>query len=140
MNLALPQISISVDAACSGNPGTMEYQGVDTNTKRQIFYQGPFKDATNNIGEFLALVHGLGYLKKHGYDDVPIFTDSVTAIAWVRNKKAKTTLARTANNALLFELIARAEIWLKTNSYRNSILKWDTVKLGDIPADFGRKS
>lgn len=128
-----------MDAACSGNPGTMEYQGVETATKRQIFHQGPFKDGTNNIGEFLALVHGLGYLKKHGYDDVPIFTDSVTAMAWVRNKKAKTTLARTDNNAILFDLVARAENWLKNNTYKNPIIKWDTDKLGEIPADFGRK-
>ena len=136
----LPKLSISVDAACSGNPGTMEYQGVDTLTKRRIFHQGPFKDGTNNIGEFLALVHGLGYLKKHGHDTVPIFTDSVTAMAWVRNKKAKTTLERTPNNAILFELVARAEQWLKTNTYNNPIIKWDTEKLGEIPADFGRKN
>jgi ribonuclease HI len=81
----------------------------------------------------------LSYLKKHGHDSVPIFTDSVTAKAWVRDKKAKTKLERTANNAVLFELIARAENWLKTNTYNNPILKWDTENLGDIPADFGRK-
>ena len=136
----LPQISICVDAACSGNPGTMEYQGVETNTKHRIFHQGPFKDATNNIGEFLALVHGLGYLKKHGHNSVPIFTDSVTAMAWVRDKKAKTKLERTPDNAVLFDLIARAENWLKTNTYKNPFLKWDTEKWGEIPADFGRKN
>jgi len=135
-----PKKSISVDAACSGNPGTMEYQGVETNTKRRIFYQGKFKNGTNNVGEFLALVHGLGYLKKHGYDDVPIFTDSKTAMAWVRDKKAKTKLERTADNAVLFDLIARAENWLRTNTYKNPILKWDTENWGEIPADFGRKN
>jgi ribonuclease HI len=140
MHPNLPQISISVDAACSGNPGTMEYQCVETKTKRRIFHQGPFKDGTNNVGEFLALVHGLGYLKKHGHDSVPIFTDSVTAMTWVRNKKAKTKLERTANNAMLFDLIARAENWLKTNTHKNPILKWDTEKWGENPADFGRKN
>ena len=134
------KISICVDAACAGNPGTMEYQGVDTNTKRRIFYQGPFKDGTNNIGEFLALVHGLGYLKKYGHDTVPIYTDSTTAIAWVRNKKAKTTLLKTPRNAILFDLVARAEQWLKTNTYKNPIIKWETEKWGEIPADFGRKN
>ncbi len=140
MQFNFPKISISVDAACSGNPGIMEYQGVETNTKRRLFHQGPFRDGTNNIGEFLALVHGLGYLKKHGYDSVPIFTDSVTAMAWVRNKKAKTKLDRTAHNAILFDLIERAENWLKTNTYNNPILKWDTENWGEIPADFGRKT
>jgi ribonuclease HI len=134
-----PKISISVDAACSGNPGTMEYQGVETNTKRRIFYQGPFREGTNNIGEFLALVHGLGYLKKHGHDSVPIFTDSITAMAWVRNKKAKTKLERTTSNAVLFDLVARAEEWLKKNTYKNPILKWETENWGENPADFGRK-
>ena len=57
--------SISVDAASSGNPGIMEYRGVDTKTKKQLFIQGPFEQGTNNIGEFLALVHGLAFLKQH---------------------------------------------------------------------------
>ena len=135
-----PKISICVDAACSGNPGMMEYQGVETNTKRQIFYQGPFREGTNNIGEFLALVHGLGYLKKHGHHTVAIFSDSTTAMTWVRNKKAKTTLLKTPKNAILFDLIARAEHWLKTNTYTNPILKWETENWGEIPADFGRKN
>ena len=57
--------SICVDAACSGNPGDMEYRCVDTQTKEQIFHQGPYKEGTNNIGEFLGLVHALALLKKN---------------------------------------------------------------------------
>ena len=53
--------SISVDAASSGNPGKMEYRGVDTKSKKQLFIQGPFEEGTNNIGEFLAIVHGLAF-------------------------------------------------------------------------------
>ncbi len=131
--------SICVDAACSGNPGIMEYRGVETSTKREIFRVGPFPDATNNIGEFLALVHGLSYLKKLGYHTMPIYSDSVTAMAWVRNKKAKTELARTPRNTEVFDLIARAEKNLHENKYSNPIFKWDTPVLGEIPADFGRK-
>lgn len=131
--------SISVDAACSGNPGKMEYQGVDTKTKEQIFYQGPFPDATNNIGEFLALVHALARFQKLGDDTTPIYTDSKTAMAWVRKKKVNTQLKKTARNNTVFELMARAESWLKSNTYKNPILKWDTEKWGEIPADFGRK-
>lgn len=129
--------SLSVDAACSGNPGVMEYQGVDTKSKRQIFHK-KFQLGTNNIGEFLALVHALALLKKSN-NKMPIYTDSGTAMAWVRNKKVKTTLKKTASTAELFELIERAETWLKNNSWENPILKWNTKSWGEIPADFGRK-
>jgi ribonuclease HI len=131
--------SIAVDAACSGNPGNMEYRGVYTKTKEQIFHQGPFPQGTNNIGEFLALVHGLAFLKKEGRDITPIYSDSRTAIAWVRNKKVKTELARTPRNEQIFELMERALKWLNSNTYKNPIIKWETEDWGEIPADFGRK-
>ncbi len=130
--------SIAVDAACSGNPGKMEYRGVETATGRELFRKGIFDDATNNIGEFLALVHGLAMLKQNN-SSLPVYSDSATAMAWVRAKKCKTKLEQTAKNAHLFELILRAEKWLKDNSYPNKILKWRTEMWGEIPADFGRK-
>jgi ribonuclease HI len=131
--------SISVDAACSGNPGIMEYQCVETISKKLIFHQGPFKEGTNNIGEFLGLVHALALLKKFNNDHTVIYTDSKTAMSWVKNRKVKTTLAETKDNAELFELVKRAESWLKENNYTTKIHKWDTVSWGEIPADFGRK-
>ena len=130
--------SLSVDAACSGNPGVMEYRGVDTATGREIFRMGPFEHATNNIGEFLALVHGLALLKQYN-KTMPIYSDSVNAIAWVRAKKCRTKLARTEKNIEVFNLIARAERWLEDNHYTTKIIKWDTPNWGEIPADFGRK-
>ncbi len=130
--------SISVDAACSGNPGIMEYRGVDTKTKETIFKQGPFKNGTNNIGEFLALVHGLAYLKKIN-SNKPVYSDSATAISWVKKKQCKTKLEESELNKELFDLIKRAENWLKTNTYKTKILKWETKIWGEIPADFGRK-
>ncbi len=133
------QDSIAVDAACSGNPGLMEYQGVTTFGKKQIFHQGPFKNGTNNIGEFLALVHALALLQKKGNNTTTIYTDSKTAMKWVKDKKAKTKLEPSKNNQILFELIERAENWLKHNTYKNPILKWETESWGEIPADFGRK-
>jgi ribonuclease HI len=130
--------SISVDAACSGNPGKMEYQGVYTKTKEKIFLQGPFENATNNIGEFLALVHALALLKQKN-SDLPIYSDSLTAIGWVKKKKTKTLLEKSDNNKIVFELIERAEKWLANNTYTTQILKWETEAWGEIPADFGRK-
>ncbi|HLN53876.1 MAG TPA: viroplasmin family protein [Lentimicrobium sp.] len=130
--------SLSVDAACSGNPGDMEYQGVDTATKRILFHQGPYPEGTVNIGEFLAIVHGLGYLKQRNIT-IPVYSDSITAIKWVKDKKANTKLIQTKQNLILFELIERAENWLKNNTYENPVLKWHTAHWGESPADFGRK-
>ncbi len=130
--------SLSVDAACAGNPGLMEYRGVYTRTGQEIFRIGPFKEGTNNIGEFLAIVHGLAFLKKQK-SPLPIYSDSVTAIAWIRQKKCKTKLEENEKNAPIFDLIERAEKWLNENTYDTKILKWETPVWGEIPADFGRK-
>ena len=129
--------SISTDAACSGNPGIMEYRGVYTKNGDTLFYY-KHKRGTNNIGEFLGIVHGLSYLKKHNLSH-PLYTDSKTAIAWVRQKKCKTKLTPDESNKDLFDYIHRAEQWLENNSYTTEILKWDTESWGEIPADFGRK-
>ena len=137
----IPEIvpgSIAVDGACSGNPGIMEYRGVDVMTGAEIFRQGPFVDATNNVGEFLALVHALAFLQQRGLNNT-IYSDSRTAIAWVRNKHCKTTLKPTPANEKLFQIIARAETWINTHTWINRIIKWDTEHWGEIPADFGRK-
>ena len=129
--------SLAVDAACSGNPGPMEYRGVHIASRQEVFHFGPTK-GTNNIGEFLAIVHGLALLKQKGFD-MPIYSDSVNAISWVRQKKCKTKLPRTAETEELFKLIERAEKWLRENTYTTRILKWETKEWGEIPADFGRK-
>ncbi len=129
--------SLSVDAACSGNPGVMEYQGVHTKTKKVVFHK-KYPLGTNNIGEFLAIVHGIAHLKKEGVK-LPIYTDSATALSWVKKKKVKTKLEENARTAELFRVVRRAEEWLRTNEYDIPILKWDTKKWGEIPADFGRK-
>lgn len=130
--------SLSVDAACSGNPGIMEYRGVDTKSRIQLFIQGPFQKGTNNIGEFLALVHGLSYLKKQGLP-MPIYSDSKIAISWVKKGQCRTSLPITNENKVLFDLVKRAEKWLHSNTYTTKILKWETKVWGEIPADFGRK-
>jgi len=131
--------SISVDGACSGKTRLAEYQGVDTETQTVIFKAGPFMDGTNNIMEFLALVHALALCKQKGLGNIPIYSDSVNAMKWVKGKRAATKLEKTAHNQPVFELITRAEKWLSLNAYTNKILKWETKAWGEIPADFGRK-
>lgn len=130
--------SLAVDAACSGNPGIMEYRGVDVVSGHEVFRQGPFEEGTNNIGEFLAVVHGLAYLKQID-SAIILYSDSAIALAWVKAKKCRTKLVRTEKNNRLFELIDRAEIWLQQNSYSTHLIKWETARWGEIPADFGRK-
>lgn len=130
--------SYCVDAACSGNPGVLEYRCVQTATRVLIFHHGPFQQGTNNIGEFLAIVDALAWLQEHGLPQ-PVYTDSKIGLLWVRLKKCKTKLAPNTRNAQLFELVARAEDWLKANAYTTKILHWNTSEWGEIPADFGRK-
>lgn len=128
----------AVDAACSGNPGPMEYQCIDLQTGAQVFHFGPMH-GTNNIGEFLAIVHALALMDKQGIKDKTIYSDSRNAIIWVQKGKCKTTLKRTPETAQLYQIIARAEYWLRTHPITTPILKWETQKWGEVPADFGRK-
>ena len=128
---------LAVDAACSGNPGPMEYRGVYLLTGQEIFHFGPVY-GTNNIGEFLAIVHGLALLKQKQLD-MPLYSDSRNALLWVKQKKCKTKLERNAKTETLFQLIERAEKWLKENTYTTPLHKWETESWGEVPADFGRK-
>lgn len=130
--------SIVVDAACNSQTGLMEYRGLFLQTKTEIFLKGPYEDGTNNVGEFLAIVHALAYLKKKD-SPIPVYSDSRNAINWVKDKEVRTKLTRTDKNQKLFELIERAAKWLKENDYPNKVLKWETKAWGENPADFGRK-
>ena len=129
---------VAVDAACSGNPGPMEYRGVYLLTGQQIFHFGPIY-GTNNIGEFLAIVHALALMKQKGIC-MTIYSDSRNALAWIKQKKCKTKLERTPKTEEVFQMIERAETWLKTHTYADiPLLKWETEEWGEVPADFGRK-
>ena len=129
---------VAVDAACSGNPGPMEYRGVYLLNGQQIFHFGPVY-GTNNIGEFLAIVHALALMKQKGIA-MTLYSDSRNALNWVKQKKCKTKLERTPKTEELFQMIERAENWLKNNSYDHiPLLKWETDQWGEVPADFGRK-
>jgi ribonuclease HI len=130
--------SICVDAACSGNPGALEYRGVDTASGAELFKVGPFPEGTVNLGEFLAIVHALAYLKQRN-SNWPVYSDSHTAIAWLKKRAVNTKLEPSGKNMELFNLVERALNWLKNNSWMNPVLKWETAYWGEIPADFGRK-
>ena len=128
----------AVDAACSGNPGPMEYQAIDLATGYRVFHFGPMK-GTNNIGEFLAIVHALALCSQQGLHTKTIYSDSYNAILWVNKRHCKTKLERTPETEQLYQIILRAERWLQTHTWRNPIIKWNTKDWGEVPADFGRK-
>ena len=129
--------SIAVDAACSGNPWEMEYRWIDLQTWEEIFHE-KFKIWTNNIGEFLAIVHWLNYLWD---DNKVIYSDSRIAISRVNQWKCKTQVNSngTSDFSKTFYAIERAENWLKENWIKHKILKRNTEDWWEIPADFGRK-
>ena len=83
-------------------------------------------------------MHALALCKKNNLT-VTIYTDSITALAWLRDKHAKTTLGVNAMNPELFDLLKRAEAWLKANTFPNRVVKWETDQWGEIPADYNRK-
>jgi len=127
------ELSFCVDAACN-DKGDMEYRGVFTVSGDEVFRIGPYKNGSNNVGEFLAIVHALAWLKKER-SDLMIYSDSKYAMRWVENKRANTK----ATSTEILNLVRRAEIWLRENEYPNKIVKWQTKFWGEIPADFGRK-
>ncbi len=138
--LGIDMGALAVDAACAGVPGPMEYRGVWVATGEEVFHEGPYDDGTNNIGEFLAIVDGLRWLKEHGYaSSVAIYSDSYNARKWVRDKVCRTNVQPTSRNGVIFTLIEHALQWLKSNDANNRILTWDTERWGENPADFGRK-
>ncbi len=139
---AFPEIrldAIAVDAACSRNPGPVEYRGVAVGSATEIFKVGPLEDGTNNIGEYLAIIHAAAMLANKGDTTTPIYSDSRTALSWIRNRRSKTTITPTGRNDRLLEILKRADIWIATHNIPNPLLKWNTEEWGEIPADFGRK-
>ena len=134
------ELSLAVDAACNEMTGVMEYQGIWTFDRDIVlFRKGPYNGGTNNIGEFLALVHALAHFGKEKdpkFKTMPIYSDSKIAMGWIKAKKCRTKARPRGEVAAL---IQRAEAWLASHTFQNPILKWETKVWGEIPADFGRK-
>lgn len=136
-----PSAGIAVDGGSHGNPGPAEYRGVRLEDGVILFATTPIF-ATNNIVEFLAIVHAMALCKKEGKRNIVIYSDSKTALSWVKKGKCNTKipLSPKFNNAR--ELIQRAEAWLAQNPFEEDYIlrKWDTELWGEIPADYGRKN
>lgn len=145
-----PLTGIAVDASTRGNPGPSEYKGVDISTGEVLFHI-KIDVATNNITEFIALCHAIIQANKDNVK-IDIYTDSVTAISWVKNKRANSNLKPGRNTQKAIDYLKRVESILSKfdvskigsdelliNS-KISVLKWYTSEWGEIPADFGYKN
>lgn len=139
---AFPEIrldAIAVDGACDKTTGgNIEYQGVKIATGERVFHFGPIFPGSNNIAEYLALVHALALLGQQGDGTTPIYSDSRSALSWIRRRGHRSTLQIPAD-CKVAQLLKRADTWLATHTWTNPVLKWETDKWGEIPADFGRK-
>ena len=122
---------LAVDAACSGNPGPMEYRGVYLLTGQEVFHFGPVY-GTNNIGEFLAIVHALALMKQKNIN-MPVYSDSRNALSWVKQKKCKTKLERTPQTEKLFSNDRTGRNLAERNKYTTPLLKWETDRWGRGP-------
>jgi len=134
--------AIAVDGACAGNPGKMEYRAVRVADGSEVFHIGVSRTllGTNNIAEYLAMIHLAAILHKNGDHTTPIYTDSKNTLAWLRKGHSKTTLQLNSSTAATLDLLERADAWLALyGPIKNPILKWPTEEWGEIPADFGRK-
>jgi ribonuclease HI len=114
------------------------YRGVLTGSGDPVFNVNPIENMTINIGAFLAVCHALAFCAKRGLE-TPIYSDSQTALTWIRNRKCGSALTRTAANLKTFDLVDRAEKWLASHQWRNSVLQWNTRAWGPIPANLKRK-
>lgn len=136
--------ALCVDASCTGNPGVMEYRAVDLKARKEVFRSPIYSMGTNNLGEFLAIYDAIRYIEnlekkrsKTKYEC--IFSDSETAIAWMRSKKIKTTLKYTKETKELLTKVQDAITRIKTHDFTIPIRKRETEIRGEIPADFDRK-
>ena len=130
-----------VDAACSGYPGPVEYRGVVLPEEYEAFRCGPYVSGTNNIGEYLAIVTGLRWLEQNTLS-FPLYSDSRCAIGWVKGHGNCNSHLETIGPELT-DLVARAERWVHSspNSRKltQRVRKWETVRWGEVPADYGNK-
>jgi hypothetical protein len=118
------------------NPGIFKYRLVNIETKEVIFEKIISGNCTNNLAELLGAVHAIGY-NTANYLNLPVYTDSQTALSWIRKKLIKTK--HIVTDAELQEELDIALKYIKTLSKAEHPLLWNTVAWGQIDADYGAK-
>lgn len=135
-----PTNGIIVDGSSRGNPGVSSCRGIDLETN-SILFEHDLGISTNNIAEFCGLTYAIGYALKNGYTS--IYCDSITAIAWVRNKKHNSKLLRNNQTSKSLDMMDKCVAFLlksNTQAYSHFIKKWETKQWGENPADYGFKN
>lgn len=128
-----PTGGIATDGAHSSKNGLTRFRGIDLKTGAEIFIEH-IGNKTVNIGEFLGVVEAVRYIIENDYQPRIIYTDSITAITWFRERKSA---SRKKSSALL-----KAEVYLKAMAIevdRIEVFHWDNDKWGETPADFNEK-
>jgi len=144
-----PEDGIVVDASClpvrDSIPtdgyfhGVVEWQAVDLVSGQTIHASRPYEYGNINLAEFIAIVDALSLLHANGNTSTPVYSDSLTAIAWVKNRKMKTRHPRTGNAYRIMGLADASMDWLLDTKPMNPVRFWDNVLWGENPADYGRK-
>lgn len=146
----IPTSGIVVDASCipvrdsiqrdGFYHGAVEWQVFDVATGRRIFASKVYHHGNINQGEFNAIVDAVYLLQAIGERTVPVYSDSMTAIAWFNNRKVS---SKHPHNELTEEISSatkRSLAWIKENHQRlNPVLFWNNRVWGENPADYGRK-
>lgn len=132
--MTFPEEGIAVDAAHSQKNGKTEIQGIDLKTGKYLFYES-LGNQTVNIGEFLAIVEAVKHIIASNYKPKLIWSDSLTAISWFKNKKGN---SQKRNKAL-----QKAEIYLRACHVevdKIEVRHWNSKYFGENAADFGNKA
>lgn len=124
---------IATDAAHSSSNKLTHYWGIELQSGDELFIEN-IGNQTVNIAEFLAVVHAAKFIIETDYNPKIIYTDSITALTWFKNKQ-------TASRKRYVEL-KKAELFLKIMSFQVGQIEvrhWNNRSWGEIPADFGNK-
>ena len=131
--MSRPTVGIATDGAHSAKERLTRYRAVDLSSGLELFNHS-IGNWTNNIGEFLGIVEAVKYILTHPEAPRIIYSDSITAITWYRNKQYASS--RRCDKLLM------AEVFLKVIDAKISdiqVIHWDNREWGETPADFGNK-
>ena len=131
--MSRPTVGIATDGAHSAKERLTRYRAVDLSSGMELFNHS-IGNWTNNIGEFLGIVEAVKYILTHPEAPRIIYSDSITAITWFRNKQCASS--RRCDKLLM------AEVFLKVMDAKISdiqVIHWDNREWGETSADFGNK-
>ena len=115
-----PVVGIATDGAHSAKERLTRFRAVDLSSGKELFSKA-IGNWTNNIGEFLGIVEAVRYVMEHPESPRTIYSDSITAITWYRNKQTASSRRCPA--------LQKAEIFLKLKEEDYLLLIENTIKM-----------